>query len=223
MDKFCTKCGKKIEEGELTCRVCNPQITSESKNNNKVILSICGCFLLIFTFLIILGVMNTTKKDDSSNNTTTTTSNTNSRDYQKNEVDDGSSIPVVENYPFESKYYKHTSSYTRHIIKIDKEGTVMDFATSVYKDPSSRYYGELSFSGSIENPKYIKGYLLVTVKFYDKDFNEIIFGNDTAELLGKGYSSIPFGFTLAPSDFENDKSISDIKYYKVILSDLDLS
>lgn len=93
----------------------------------------------------------------------------------------------------------------------------LNFFTGILSDKSKLY-----ISGFIANPMYLKGNVYITTKYYDNAYNEVGECKNSIKLLGKGYSNISFSCHTSESELINDKKNSDVLYYKVNISSVDI-
>ena len=156
--------------------------------------------------------------NDSSNNKYNDSSK-NKNDYYSNidEIDEfkENKVITVDSYPFVSDYY--TFSSTNNQINLDNNGLVMRFFIDVLRNNEV-----LHFSGNILNPLHLRGNVDMTMYYYDKSYNEVGKCSENVKLLGEGYSHSSFSCHIKESELINGSSFSDIKYYKLNISSVEI-
>lgn len=146
-------------------------------------------------------------------------SSKNKNDYYSNidEIDEfeENKVITIDSYPFMSDYYSFSSRKKQ--INLDNKGMIINFFTGILNDRSSLY-----ISGNIANPMYLKGNVDMTTKYYDKSYNEVGKCSENIKLLGEGYPYISFSCHIKESELANESSFSDIKYYKLNISSVEI-
>lgn len=112
-----------------------------------------------------------------------------------------------------SDYYEYNE--TLHLIELKNIDTSLNFFVGNQNyNNSERVY----ISGYFNNSNYLDDIIYTKTLFFDSNKQIIATCDSEDSLLGKGYSSIAFYCGVDESNFINNKSIDDIKYYKILIS-----
>ena len=112
-----------------------------------------------------------------------------------------------------SDYYIYNNE--SHSIKLKNINSSLNFfvGSQIYKD-SERVY----ISGNFSNSDYLYDTIYTKTLFFDANKDIITICDSEDNLLGKGFSSVAFYCGIDESNFNNNKTINDIKYYKILIS-----
>lgn len=144
--------------------------------------------------------------------------NSNYNNYSNNYSNSYSGNSKNISIPYLSDYMVFKSK--NEVLNINEYSLKLDYSTGIL---NNNIYNEAYVSGTVYNPMYLVGKMVIKIHFYDSSYNELVSHQKEIELLGKGYSAISFHCGVSIEELAENKTFNDIYYYKIEILQLSIN